>query len=240
MSISTRSTSGRLRISQNFEKNSSVISSINMSLNSEDWKVRLSTLEKISSGIIEECNANNKSSSLLSLIDCLCRVMTDKNLKVCQKALETLKEVIVTSKESLEPHLALIVNSLVVGLGSNSVSIRECSNLICKDILDNCGPIFSIVPFASAINIANPKAKSALLSVISQLLQPVHLKKPNLLPKLIIPIINKTIEDPHPEVRSEAENLTILMYEILGDAMLKNTTELKATRIKNIIQKSKI
>ena len=235
---SKRSSSNRLRISQNLENDISYINSINTDLHSEDWKIRFGALEKIHGGIIEELNSEQSSMKLLSLIDCLCRTITDQNSKVSHHSLTSLQDLIPKMQSSIEPHLGLLITSLVVTLGSSNPGIRDCTNKICEDIVFMCDSSVAIGPFTSAINVANPRARALLVSLISKIIEDVYKKKPNLITKFAIPLIYKIIDDPHVEVKEEAKKFAIIMYNILGEGLLKNASEAKSSKIKEIIRKS--
>ncbi|OMJ93827.1 hypothetical protein SteCoe_3153 [Stentor coeruleus] len=237
-SIATRSTSNRLRISQNFEKDLSEVNEINSALMNEDWKIRFRTLEKIAAGILEDVENNQNNSRILSLIDALCRTITDHNSKVSMQSLSTLKELVPKMKWALQPNLGLLISSIVVTLGSSSIALRNISKEICDIIMESCEAIYIIGPFTSAINVANPRARAVLVSCVNKVLQEVYEKKPGLVKKLAVPLMYKIVDDPNIEVKEQAEIMVCNMKVVLGDEFLKHAPENKSEKIREIIGKN--
>lgn len=237
-SVATRSTSNRLRISQNFEKDLSEVNEINSALMNEDWKIRFRTLEKIAAGILEDVETNSNNSRILSLIDALCRTITDHNSKVSMQSLSTLKDLVPKMKWALQPNLGLLISSIVVTLGSSSMALRNLSKEICDIIMGSCEPVYIIGPFTSAVNVANPRARAVLINCVNKVIGDVYEKKPSLVKKLAVPLMYKIVDDPNPEVKEQAEKLVFNMKNVLGDQFLKHAPENKSEKIREIIGKN--
>lgn len=232
----TRSTN-RLRISDNFERDLSVINEINSALMNEDWKIRFKTIEKISAGILEDVEANQNNNKILSLIDALCRAITDQNSKVSMQSLATLKELVPKLKWALKPNLGLLISSVVVTLGSSSLALRNASKDICEVVMENCEPVYIIGPFISAVNVANPRAKTVLINCVNGVIEDAYQKKPNLVKKYAVPLMYRIVDDPNPEVKEQAERFIFKVKELLGEDFLKNAPEKKIDKIRRIIDK---
>lgn len=232
----TRSTSNRLRISQNLQEDVNFIQDINADLNSEDWKVRLRTLHKISSGLQEECKAKKNTPKLVSLFDCFCRTINDPNSKIAQQSLATLKELIPVFGPCLEPNLGFLISSLVGPMGSTNQGIRDMTREICELTLESCDHLFVIGPFTSAVNVANPKARSMLIDIVGKTINTVYEKKPLLLNKFAVPLLCKVIDDPNQIVREQAEKFAVGLYRLMGEQILAQVPSVKQEKIREAIK----
>lgn len=232
----SRSSSNRLRISQNLQEDVNLIQDINADLNSEDWKIRQKTLTKISSNLIEECKLKKNTPKLISLFDCFCRTINDPNSKISQQSLSTLKDLIPKLGQSLEPNLGLLISTLIGPMGSSSQSIRENAKEICDLILDSCDHLFIIGPFTSAINVANPKARSMLIDVVAKTISTVYEKKPLLLNKFAVPLLCKVIEDPNLVVREQAEKLAVGLFRLGGEQIFAQIPSSKQEKVREAIK----
>ena len=228
----------RVRISQDFSENISEVTELVKGLSSNNWKTRMSCLEKVISGITEVINQGSNSTKMFSLIDCMCKCIIDPNSKISIDSLENLNKLIPELKSSLDSQLGLLLSSLVITLGSSNQQIKELSKEVCTNITKNCNPVAVIRPYISAVNIANPKAKIHLLACIAQITEAVHKLKPAITSKFVVPLIYKIVDDPSSEVKEQCEKLALTTYALIGETLFKNPSESKVAKVKEIISKN--
>lgn len=187
-------------------------------------------------GLVLDFTDNLKSSpKLLNVIDIFCKGLNDSNLKVHIHTLNALNKAIPALGRAIEPHLGLIVNSLLVGLGSANTSIREIAKDVCNCLINNCESYAVIGPLAFAAVTKNSRARTTLIGCITEIIPKVYDKRPNLIAKNVIPLIVKLIDDSKVDVREECFKLVNKLYSIMDSGLFEIVPSGKIQKILEIL-----
>lgn len=176
-----------------------------------------------------------KSSKMIALIGIISKALSDPNLKVNIHTLGSLIKIIPALNHSLEPHLGMIIGSLMPSLGSANSSIREISKEVISVLLKNCEHHALLLPIIAAIPNSNGRSKGSLISSIIDLISKVNDKRPQLIQKHVVPILFRCMDEPKADVRNECSRLVKKVYDILGSVLLEIAPSSKLQRIMDIL-----
>ena len=211
------------------------ISKISSDMLSPEWKVRYNSIGSLQDLVTEYTEILKTSPKLLSAIDIFCKGLSDQNLKVHIHTLNSLIKVIPSLGKAIEPHLSLVINSLLPGLGSANSSIREIARDVASCILQYCEPLAIIVPLSSAVINTNARSRATIVSMITELTPKVYEKKSNIIIKNVIPVLIKLIDDSKIDVREEKFRLTNKLYQIMSSQLFEYIPAGKTQKIIEIL-----
>ena len=212
------------------------ISKLSSEMSSAEWKVRYASIGSLQELVAEHSDSLKASAKLLSAVDVFCKGLGDSNLKVHIHTLNALIKAIPSLGKALEPHLGLIVNALLPGLGSANSSIREIARDVMNAIVQNCEAFAVMVPLTAAVGISNSRSKAAILTLITEILPRVYDKKPSVVSKNVVPLLGKILGDSKGNVREESARLVVKLYQVMNTALFEcipNGTTQKVLEILN-------
>ncbi|OMJ84419.1 hypothetical protein SteCoe_14497 [Stentor coeruleus] len=211
------------------------IQKIQGDMSSNEWKIRYNSIGTLQDLVIENAQILKSSQKLLTAIDIFCKGLSDSNLKVHIHTLNALKKVIPVLSKSLEPHLILLISSLLPGLGSANSSIREIAKEVANIIIQNCDPGAVIIPSTSAIHNANTRSRATLVALIIELIPKVYEKRPNVIIKNVIPAMIKLMDDTKIEIREECGKLFFKVYEVMSSEFFEHVPAGKMQKVLDIV-----
>lgn len=195
-----------------------------------EWKVRYEIVGKVS-----EFLSDFNSEVLILGLGILAKGMTDQNLKVQIHSLNCLIKIVPSLRNSLVPHLSIIISSLVPGLGSGNSSIREIAKEASNTLLSHCEHHAIILPLSFEIHNGNPRAKIAIIGLIIDAIHKTNKKRPGILAKHILPLAYKMMDEGKEEIRTENKRLLKKLFEILDNEVISNASVEKAQRIIEVL-----
>jgi hypothetical protein len=204
-------------------------------MSSPEWKIRYNSIGALQDLTIEHSEALKSSTKLLNVLDTFCKGLSDQNLKVHIHTLNAFIKTIPVLGRSIEPHLSLVINSLLPGLGSANSSIREMARDVTHSIVQICESSSVLVPLTSVFSNANTRSKVSILALIIDLTPKVYEKKPNLVIKHVIPLAYKLAEDSKIEVREENTRLINKLYQIMGSGLFEHLPAGKVQKILEVL-----
>ncbi|CAG9313161.1 unnamed protein product [Blepharisma stoltei] len=201
-------------------------------INQKEWKSRYDAIGKIPD-LLEFMTAN--IYNLTSIVGILSKGLCDQNLKVQIHSLNALIKIIPSLKRILEPHLEIIMQSLIAALGSANSSIREIAKDAVNLIFKNCEHYAIILPLANQISSGNPRAKVAMINFIIEAIPSTHKIRPEILIKYIAPLGLKLMDDPKEDVKVENKKLIKKLYEVIGNEIFEGSEGNFSQRVMEIL-----
>ncbi|CAG9326070.1 unnamed protein product [Blepharisma stoltei] len=204
-------------------------------MNDNEWKMRHETVGKLGEMVAENPNSFKKSQKMIPLISILAKGLSDPNLKVNIHALGVMIKIIPPLNHTLEPHLGMVIGSLLPSLGSANSSIREIAKEVVSTLLKYADHHTLLLPFIAAIPNANNRSKSSLLNFIIETIPKVSERRPQLIQKHVVPLMFRCMDEPKADVREETNRLVKKVYDLLGSALLESAPSSKLQRIMDIL-----
>jgi hypothetical protein len=211
------------------------IQKLSSEMSSNEWKTRYNSIGSLQDLVLENSIPLKSSQKLITVIDIFCKGLSDQNLKVHIHTLNALIKIVPVLNKSLEPHLTLIMSSLLPGLGSANSSIREIAREVTNTIIQNLESCAVIVPVISAFPNTNARSRATLIVLIIELIPKVYEKRPNVIIKNVIPLILKLVDDSKIDVREECARLVFKVYQVMSAALFEHVPPGKVQKVLDIV-----
>jgi CLASP N terminal len=197
-----------------------------------EWKTRYQAIS-ISGDLLKTSYSSIETlNKITNLIEIFQKGLTDMNLKVIIHTLTYLIKVIPAIKD-LDKHINLLLEPLVICLGSSNSSIRDVAWDACILITLHIDNDLLVPLITSAVSKTSPRGKTAVITVLNNLVGGV--KDKVLLEKFVLNLVFKFIDDPRLDIRTEVTRLLITLYKILGNHIIDNIPTSKMHKVINLI-----
>ena len=127
-----------------FAKNSEdldlVPPSVIMPIKKYNWSNRLSTVSDIEK-ILKQPSTTILNENLKTVVDLMATSIGDSQLKVCQKGLQLMQQLIIIVKERIAPFIPALTTLILVKMGTNKGDLKRIGMHLFKMLMEAVGPM---------------------------------------------------------------------------------------------------
>lgn len=132
-------------------------------ISSNDWRVRVNSLEELIRLAEKTTEYLKKSSKFVIVLETLSKVLTDSNTKVSIKAVNALERFIPLFKTGIEQNLQMLLTGLSTNLCSTSTSLKNKSDTLIDLLIDTVENIYLVQPFVHIALYGNIRARPSII-----------------------------------------------------------------------------
>ena len=200
-----------------------------------EWKIRYEAITTVSD-LIKTCMSLLISSNkLINIMEIIQKGLIDTNLKVLFHSLTLLVKIIPILKKRVENYLSLIVDPLLISLGSTNTSIKDTTWDACILITLYANKELLLPLFINSLENVTQRGRASVLTLIINLLPGI--KDAKLLEIYALPVTYKFIDDAKLDVRNESGRLLVALYKILGNLIVESAPTNKLHKVISLISK---
>jgi hypothetical protein len=169
-----------------------------------DWRNRYEALSELEVFVIARKASLNPTSQVFKVTELLAQGMKDGNMKVSVHALSTFNRLIPELRQTLSPHLGMVVGLLMQACVSTNTSVRKVADTAWAALRTHTEVTALFTATCSHARTAPLKVQQKVACLILPILGEVHRQRPRLLEQYAAPLCTKLTEG---EMNSAGEDL---------------------------------
>jgi len=185
-------------------------------LKSVDWQVRLQAIDRLADFV--QHNTSLCHSQVQQLFDHLEPRLSDSNVKVNLRALETLQQIIPHLAGSLDGVLLELVRVIASTIASSNRQVQLLGGAALDTLFGWTDKANMIIAMTAAITHGNQRVKTSLLDKLTEVVHEVWVEKPQAVSKTVLPLAFQLVDDSKLDVRAAVNRLLIAMNTFMGEA----------------------